>query len=239
MAVSFQRTVMRAIGAREQRVTVTAAHDVLDGYRRVSFSAPEVMASLDIYPTAWVRLWVPSLTDPRVLKQRGFTLVNPDPKAGTFDLEFVIHHPTGPEASWALAAEPGEEVEIAVTPTAWSPDPEVSRYALVGDASCIPAFVSILGALPPGAEATVLFAGTPELAQLVRRTDRPVDLQVFPSGTEQVTALRQLDPDGLVVWCAGERRDVAAVRDLVRRDWAMPRHRRHTRFYWMADKPFG
>lgn len=242
MAMNLQRTIMRVIGAREQTVTVTAVEDLLPWYRRVHFSAPEFMRGLELFPTIWVRLWVPSLDDPAALKQRGYTLVDPDPESGTFALEFVLHDTQGPAAAWARSVTPGDTAEIAFTPMRIAPDPAIGTFVLVGDASALPGINSLLDAAPAGAKTRVVFADDhADAAQLPMRLRDDTVLDLVNSGADLAARLRELDVDrdDCYVWAAGERKAVAAIREVVRREWKLPKDRQHTQYYWIEGKPFG
>ena len=240
MAINWQRTVMRAMGAREQVVTVKQVERVLPWYLRITFSAPEFMKDLELFPTIWIRLWVRDLDDPSALRQRGFTLVDPDPVAGTFALEFVIHEPTGPAASWAIGATPGDTVEIAITPSKLMPDPGISRFILVGDATAIPAMNSFLEYLPQETQTDVVLADPHHDAESLLRLRADSRLtRVAPTGLAQ--ALRDLAPDleDTYIWVGGERWAITQIRGVVRREWKLPKDRQHTQYYWIEGKPFG
>lgn len=242
MAVNWQRALMRMIGAREQPIRVVSVEDLLPWYRRISFSAPDFLRDLELFPTVWVRLWVPSLEDPTVMKQRGFTLVDPDPVAGTFSMDFVIHEPTGPAATWALCAKPGDPVEIAFTPAKLTPDPGIGRFVLLGDSTAVPGINSLLDYLPAGASAEVLLHDAHDDAdRLPLRLRDGVTLTLTQTSEEQLAAVRSLDLDlaDTYVWAAGERKAIAATREIVRKEWRLPRDRQHTQYYWIEGKPFG
>ena len=72
--------------------------DLLPWYRRVQLLAPGFVRELERFSTTWVRLWVPGLHGSAGVQQRAYTVVDPDPQAGTFALEFVLHQPAGPAA---------------------------------------------------------------------------------------------------------------------------------------------
>ncbi|MEV2277389.1 siderophore-interacting protein [Nocardiopsis sp. NPDC049922] len=242
MALNIQRTILRAIGAREQPVTVTAVDDVLPWYRRVHFSAPEFLSGLEVFPTVWIRLWVPSLDDPTVLRQRGYTLVDPDPAAGTFALEFVLHQPAGAAARWAETVRVGDSAEIAFTPARIDPDPAIGTYVIGGDASALPAINSLLDHIPDHATAHVVFTDPhDDAAELPFRTRENTRLSIVRTGAEQLRLLRALDVDAddVYAWGAGERSDVSGMRQLFRREWALPKHRQHTQYYWIRGKTTG
>lgn len=176
------------------------------------------------------------------MRQRGFTLVDPDPVAGTFSMEFMIHEPTGPAATWALHARPGDPVEIAFTPAKLVPDPDIGRFVLLGDSTAVPGINSLLDYLPASASVEVILSDRHEDAdRLPLRLREGAALTLVQSSAEQLAALRSLDLDltDTYVWAAGERKVIAATREIVRKEWRLPKDRQHTQYYWIEGKPFG
>jgi len=68
-----------------------------------------MLAEHPVHPTMWIRMW---FADGDKLHQRGYTLVDPDPAAGTVDIEFALHD--GIASQWARAAQPGDTIEATV-----------------------------------------------------------------------------------------------------------------------------
>ncbi|WP_157240122.1 siderophore-interacting protein [Catenuloplanes japonicus] len=152
-----------------------------------------------------------------------------------------VHEPTGPAARWARQAAAGDTVDFSFTPARLAPDPGIGTYVLAGDASALPAINSLLGALPDGARTHVILTGDHDDAASVLRPRAGTTVTVTGTGAEQVACLGALDLDhaDCYVWAAGERQDVAAVRDLVRKQWRLPKDRQHTQYYWIRGKAVG
>lgn len=241
MSTNWQRTLLRAMGVREHPVTVTSVEDVLPWYRRVTVDARGFLNDREMFPTMWIRLWVPDINRPGALRQRGYTLVDPDQEGDTFALEFVMHERAGSASQWAQNVQPGVEVELSHTPTKLKADLAIGNVILVGDSSAIPAINSILDSLPESTLAHVSLLGTHEQAESLirmRTRDRLVradDREMLISGLRDLS----VDPDGTYVWAAGERRMITATRDLVRRQWDVPRDRLHAQAYWIEGKATG
>ena len=91
--------VLKLCGAGDYRLTVTGRRQISEHYLRLSFDAGGLLDDHPVHPTMWIRLW---FADRGKLHQRGYTLVDPDPAAGTLDIEFALHD--GCASRWALAA---------------------------------------------------------------------------------------------------------------------------------------
>lgn len=88
----------------------------------------------------WIRLW---FDDGGKGHQRAYTLVNPDPAAGTFSMDFTMHD--GIAADWARRGQPGDSLEATVQGSAFEfPKPLPRGVWLVGDPASVPAINSLL-----------------------------------------------------------------------------------------------
>ena len=146
LSKGVQGVIMRTFGSRDYLITVTGARDISPHYRRLSFEAHDLLAAHPPYPSMWIRVWCPG---PDRLYQRAFTVVDPDPAAGTFDLEFAIHE-QGYAMDLARSAVPGYQVEVSVLPRDdyVRPDPMPHGFVMLGDPASLPAINSILCTLP-------------------------------------------------------------------------------------------
>ncbi|KAA0920571.1 siderophore-interacting protein, partial [Streptomyces apricus] len=132
--------------------SVTRAEDVTAHYRRLRVTDGGMLAATGVHPTMWVRLWFDHAGRPH---QRAYTLVDPDPAAGTFGLEFALHD--GVASDWARAARPGDTIEATVHGTAFThPEPAPSHVLAVADTASLPALNSLLDAVGT-APATIWF----------------------------------------------------------------------------------
>ncbi|WP_286900212.1 siderophore-interacting protein [Thermocrispum sp.] len=140
----FDGLVVKAWRGRDYRLTVRDSRYVTDHCLRLSFDTGELLDHLPVHPTMWVRLWIPN---GRKLQQRAFTLVDPDPRARTTDIEFALHDGS-PATEWARAAEPGDTIDATVLGTRFTwPRPDPSGYLIVGDTASLPAINSLLAEL--------------------------------------------------------------------------------------------
>jgi NADPH-dependent ferric siderophore reductase len=234
----WQGTVLKLLRARDFTCTVTAAEDVTDTYRRLRLTDGGMLAATGVHPTMWVRLWFDNAGKPH---QRAYTLVDPDPQAGTFGLEFALHE--GCASDWARAAAPGDTVEATVHGTGFdAPTPPPSRLVAIGDPASLPAINSLLAAFPQ-TPATVFFEGAlTGLPFGARREDGGAphrDVREIPRVdggellVERVRAeLPALLDEDVFVWIACEAATTRALSAYVRKELAVPRQRVHALGYW-------
>lgn len=137
----WEGAVLKLFRGKDFVFTVTGAEDVTEHYRRVRLTDGGMLAATGVHPTMWVRLWFDNAGKPH---QRAYTLVDPDPAAGTFSLEFALHE--GCASDWARAAKPGDTIEATVQGTGFTdPDPAPSHVLAIGDTASLPALNSSSG----------------------------------------------------------------------------------------------
>ncbi|WP_405894832.1 siderophore-interacting protein [Streptomyces sp. NBC_00104] len=148
----WEGAVLKLLRGKDFVFTVTGAEQVTEHYRRIHLTDGGMLAVTGVHPTMWVRLWFEAAGKPH---QRAYTLVDPDPAAGTCSLEFALHD--GHASDWARAAQPGDTIEATVHGTAFTdPDPAPSHILAIGDPASLPAINSLLRALP-STPATIRF----------------------------------------------------------------------------------
>ena len=119
MGHGWEGAVLKLFRGKDFKFTVTGAEQVTEHYRRVHFTDGGLLAAIGVHPTMWVRLWFDNAGKPH---QRAYTLVDPDPEAGTFSMEFALHE--GCASDWSQSAEPGDTIEATVQGTGFAePDP--------------------------------------------------------------------------------------------------------------------
>lgn len=239
MGRGWEGLALKVMRGRDFAFTVTAAEDVTTDCRRVRFADGGMLDATGVHPTMWVRLWFPEAGRPH---QRAYTLVDPDPAAGTFGIDFALHD--GPASRWASAAAPGDSIQATVQGSAFAaPEPTPRRMFLVGDRASAPAIGSLLRALP----------GVPATIWLETQHDSDERLPVSRSGRDhhdfrfvpredaggrlaaQVrTALPGLlgDPAEAYVWIACDTVTTRELARFVRKELGVPGPRTHALGYW-------
>ncbi|MBY8843074.1 MULTISPECIES: siderophore-interacting protein [unclassified Streptomyces] len=231
----WEGAVLRLLRAKDFVLTVLDTEDVTPHYRRLRLSDGGLLAATGVHPTMWVRLWFAADGRPH---QRAYTLVDPDPAAGTFGLEFALHE--GVASDWARAARPGDTIEATVQGTGFQdPDPAPSHLVAIGDPASLPAINSLLGALG-SAPATVWFegepAGLPSRTEAGRHEIRPVPRR--DAGAHLVERVRAELPAVLAstpdpyVWIACDTATTRTLAAYVRKDLGVPKQRVHALGYW-------
>ncbi|WP_329127046.1 siderophore-interacting protein [Streptomyces sp. NBC_01465] len=145
MGHGWEGVVLKLMRGRDFTFTVTGVEQVTEHFRRVHFSDGGLLAATGgAHPTMWVRVWFERAGKPH---QRAYTLVDPDPSAGTFSLEFALHD--GTASDWARAAQPGDSIDATLQGTEFAlPKPAPARLFIIGDAASAPAINSLLDAVP-------------------------------------------------------------------------------------------
>ncbi|MFB7241843.1 NADPH-dependent ferric siderophore reductase [Streptomyces populi] len=233
----WEGAVLKLLRAKDYVFTVTGAENVTAEYRRVRFTDGGMLAVTGVHPTMWVRLWFDNAGKPH---QRAYTLVDPDPAAGTFSLEFALHE--GRASDWARAAEPGDTIEATVQGTGFEhPAPAPSHVIAVADAASLPALNSLLTTLGP-VPATVWFEGS--LEGLPCRTAPHHDVRQVArrdAGRHLVEEVKAGLPELLkdcphpYVWIACDTATTRALSAHVRKELSVPRQRVNALGYWRAD----
>ncbi|MFE2144031.1 siderophore-interacting protein [Streptomyces sp. NPDC059456] len=236
----WEGVVLRLLRGKDFTFTVTGAEDVTEHYRRVHVTDGGLLAAAgdSLHPTMWVRLWFDNAGKPHT---RAYTLVDPDPAAGTFTLEFALHDGTASE--WARAAVPGDTIEATVQGTGFTaPAPEPQRLLVIGDPASVPAINSLLDAYPQ-TPATIWLetqhasdAGLPLRLDPARHDVRPI-ARSGPALVEQVKAqLPELvaDPATAYVWLACDTATTRTLTTYLRKDLALPKQRVNGLGYWRA-----
>jgi NADPH-dependent ferric siderophore reductase len=215
----WEGAVLKLMRAKDFEFTVTDAEDVTPRYRRL-------------------RLWFDNAGRPH---QRGYTLVDPDPAAGTFAMEFALHE--GCASDWARAARPGDTIEATVQGTGFEvPTPLPSRVFAVADPASLPALNSLLDALGP-VPATVWFEGAADAGLPFRTVPGRHEVRAVPrrdAGAHLVARVKEELPELLgavtepYVWIACDTATTRALGSYVRKELGVPKQRVNALGYWRA-----
>ncbi len=219
----------------DHELTVTGRTEVSQHYLRLHFDAGTLLAERPVHPTMWVRGWFP---DGDRSHQRGYTLVNPDPAAGTVDIDFALHD--GLATRWAIGARPGDTLEVTVLGSNFAlPTPDPAGYLIVGDTASLPAINSLLDAIGDTPARVFLAAAHNDDRSLPVKTGAAVDVTWVDrdgSGQPLVEAVTSsaFDAGDHFGWVASDNRTTRGIAKVLREDYAIPRRSIKAQAYWVA-----
>lgn len=183
--------------------------------------------------------------NPEVMSQtRDYTVRAWDPKANTFDVDFV-RHPYGLAASWAFRAQPGDTIHFAGPKSCALRNSEVEWHLLVGDETALPAIGRWLEEAPEGTRAHVIVEVPTEDDRQEIPTSADVRIQWLERGdvpagtsTQLFDAVRNLTLPDLRVyaWVGGEAMTIAPIRRYLRKDLGLPKEDVEVVGYWRRPK---
>ncbi|MDN3250317.1 siderophore-interacting protein [Streptomyces sp. ZSW22] len=235
----WEGAVLKLMRGKDFEFTVTDVEDVTPDFRRLRLTDDGMLAATGVHPTMWVRLWFDNAGKPH---QRAYTLVDPDPAAGTFGMEFALHE--GCASDWARAAKPGVTIEATVQGTGFqAPEPAPSRLFAVADPASLPALNSLLDAMGP-VPATIWFEGGGADDGLPLRTDPDRhEVRTVPrrdAGAHLVAQVKEALPELLrstpepYVWIACDTATTRALGAYARKELGVPKQRVNALGYWRA-----
>jgi NADPH-dependent ferric siderophore reductase len=229
----FAGAVLKLFRAGDYRLTVTGRREISPHYLRLSFDADGLLSENPVHPTMWIRMW---FADGEKLHQRGFTLVNPDPVAGTTDIEFTLHD--GIASHWARTAQSGDTIEATVLGSKFAiPEPAPAGYVIVGDTASLPAINSLLGAIGDAPARVFLEAGHDEDKDLPVARDAGITwVDRKNAGETLLEAVRSVafDAGDHFGWVACDTHTTRLVAKVLRDDFGIPRKSIKSQGYWEA-----
>ena len=89
---------------------------------------------------------------------RTYTVQEWDAERQQLSIDFVIHGDSGVAGPWAVAAQPGDTIQLQGPGGAYTPDPRADWHLMVGDASVLPAISASLTRIPVGVPVHVIVA---------------------------------------------------------------------------------
>ena len=229
----WQGAVLKLMRAGDYRLTVTGRREITPRYLRLSFNAGGMLDHHPVHPTMWIRIW---FADGH---QRGYTLVDPNPEADTFDIGFALHE--GCASDWARTAQPGDTVEVTVLGSKFAiPDPPPNGYVIVGDTASLPAINSLLESIGDAPAHVFLQACCDDDKCLpVARPDPKINV-TWVDHTEDCDSLLEavrsaaFDAGDHLGWVACNTRTTRSVAKVLREDFGIPKKSIKAQAYWVA-----
>ncbi|MGY1592981.1 siderophore-interacting protein [Geodermatophilus sp. SYSU D00708] len=173
---------------------------------------------------------------------RTYTVRAWDAATGELTLDVVVHGDEGVAGPWAVAARPGDTVQLLGPGGAYSPSPDADWHLLVGDETALPAIAAALERLPEGATARAFV----EVADPAEEQDLAVAPGVElvwvhragPPGVALVAAVLATElPAGTVhAFVHGEAGFVRDLRRFLRAERLVPRELLSVSGYWRLGR---
>ena len=176
--------------------------------------------------------------------RRTYTIRSVDVDARTIAVDFVVHGDEGVAGPWALAARPGDLLQMSSPGGLWSPsdDPDLPDL-LLGDDSAVPAIASALESMGPDARGLALIEVEGRADELELARPEGVELRWLHRagarpGSALVTALRGLEPPTtpLRVFAHGERGAMKEARVVLHDTWGLDRSSLSLSAYWALGR---
>jgi NADPH-dependent ferric siderophore reductase len=218
----------------DYELTVTGRTELTPNYLRLHFAGKELLSDRPLHPTMWVRGWFP---DGAKSHQRGYTLANADPEAGTVDIDFAMHD--GLATRWAKLAQPGDTLEVTVLGSNFAlPEPAPAGYVVVGDAASLPAINSLLEAIGETPTKVFLEAAHDDDRELPVGTSDVtwVDRKNAGQALAEAVGAASFDAADHFGWVACDNRTTRAVAKIFREDYKIPRKSMKAQGYWEASR---
>ncbi|MGG5751284.1 siderophore-interacting protein [Zafaria sp. Z1313] len=250
LARGFEGAVLKLLRADDHEIRLTARRPLPGRMLRLSFASPTLFGAAPPFPSFWIRIWFPDPAAPGRAHQRAYTVLNADPEAGTFDVDFLVHEPAGPASGWAGTAEPGEVLAATVYGSKEYPTGPGRRHVLLADLASLPAARDVAAALAAdGAEARVHIVllpaedwrGAPDGRPETDGMERADVAWTIDRGTGDELAAAA-GPDlawADAVWIAGESGRIRTLRRAVKENTSLGRKDVHALAYWASGRAMG
>ena len=233
-----------------RRVEVSRVQILSPAMRRITLTGAELEGFDVSAPASYMKLIFPEpgqleptrpLPDgPRATSMRTYTPLAVRPEVHEVDVDFVLHG-EGPASTWAAQAQVGQMLFLMGPGPGYPLPPQATEHLLIGDDSALPAFETILAALPAAARVRVLMEVADAAEQ--RALTGPAQLEVqwvvrgpdnSHAGRALEAALRQAGPlaGEAHIYLACEAGAMRRVRKLLTDELGVERSRIVGRGYW-------
>lgn len=233
-----------------RHVQVTRVQTLSPLMRRITLQGPELEGFEVNDPASYMKLIFPEpgqteperpLPDgPRPKSMRTYTPLAVRADAHEVDVDFVLHG-VGPASTWAAQAQPGQVLFLMGPGPGYKIQLDAPSHFLIGDDSALPAFETILAALPATVQARVLLEVVDAAEERALQSAAKVATQWVARGTDNnqagqalEAALRQAGaPAGDArIYLACEAAAMRRIRALLIEELGVDRSRIVGRGYW-------
>lgn len=210
--------------ARRRTLTVAEKTQLTPAYLSIRFHCTDFGDFTSASPDDHIELFIPGApAGGGRPPMRDYTPRFFDEASGTFVIDFALHEDPGPATAWAIAAQPGDTIEIGGPRGSVVISDAFGAYWLIGDESALPAIqrrleewpdkrIHVLAAVSGPDEELPLQPGANHTVQWVHRpaseaADRTALLAALKAGFQT--------DDDTFVWIAAEAGVTKDVREAV------------------------
>jgi NADPH-dependent ferric siderophore reductase len=169
-------------------------------------------------------------------RTRTYTVRAWDGERGELTVDFVVHGDEGVAGPWALAARPGDPIQLNGPGGAYAPDPDADWHLLVGDLSVVPAISASLPRIAAGVPVHVLIEAAPEDRVELAPPGAAAVTWVEPGGLLAAVAALEF-PEGRVhAFVHGEASDVRDLRRHLLAERGVPKESASISGYWKRSR---
>lgn len=221
-------------------LTVARAEKLSAQMLRIHFTSPDLADFESAAPDDHIKLFLPGggVENGRPA-MRDYTPRAFDTAAGTLVIDFALHD-AGPATAWAMAAGPGDMIQIGGPRGSAVVTDDFDWYLLIGDETAMPAIGRRLEELRPGVPVTaiVIVDTANDEINLSARSGLTVRWVYRENGSDDASrAIAALGEDPITsgdgyVWIAGESSMARAIRAHVIDDLGHPREWTKAAGYW-------
>jgi NADPH-dependent ferric siderophore reductase len=236
---------------RRRLLTVTETERITPRMLRIHFVSPDLHDFVSPGIGDHVKLFLPAPDGERCM--RDYTPRAFDTQACTLVIDFALHE-AGPATAWAMAAQPGNTIEIGGPRGSMIVPDDFDWYLLIGDETALPAIGRQVESLRAGVPVTTIVAVDSAADQLVFETRadwqavwaiRTGSLQADADLLRNALAERGPLPGGDgYVWIAAEARAARTLRTYAYETLGHPKAWLKAAGYWTmgladAHEPIG
>jgi NADPH-dependent ferric siderophore reductase len=241
--LDVDRQLVRVRHETKRRVlTLWAVEALTPHMRRLHFQCDDLMGFVSLSPDDHIKLFFPGADGREAM--RDYTPRRFDVAAGTMAIDFALHD-AGPATAWAVAAKPGDTLNIG-GPRGSVVIPDAFDWRLfIGDETALPAIGRQLEEARPGA--AIITVACVDQAEDIQAIDTaaawtPLWLCRDAVGADDLANVRQalgrVFPRGGAgfVWIAGEAQFAKALRAHVHGDLGHPLEWIKASGYWVRGE---
>ncbi|MAM10639.1 MAG: NADPH-dependent ferric siderophore reductase [Rhizobiaceae bacterium] len=226
---------------KRRTLTVAAADYITPAMRRITFVCPELADFISAAPDDHIKLFFDTGEEKPAM--RDYTPRRYDNDRRSLTIDFAIHD-AGPATAWAVAARPGDTLEIGGPRGSAVVKGPVAHWLLIGDETALPAIGRRIEEAEAGASVTAIIAVPSSDDRQVFGTEADVDLRWIDRAGAVATdpapflgALRDVDlPPQTFAWIGAEARVARAARNFLVEERGHPLTWMNASGYWVADQ---